>query len=83
MNFSLANIGKIYVIDEVLVGTPCENCATCLRLKLMEMGFLRGEKIHLRGHKLGIWIIDILTSNDNVAYTLALRDDEAERVCLL
>ena len=41
------------------------------------------EKIHLRDHKLGIWIIDILTSNDNVAYTLALRDDEAERVCLL
>jgi hypothetical protein len=78
MNFSLANIGKIYVIDEVLVGIPCENCATCLRLKL-----LRGEKIHLRDHKLGIWIVDILTHNNNVAYTLALRDDEAERVCLL
>jgi len=83
MNFSLANIGKTYVIDEVLTGIPCENCTPCLRLKLMEMGFLRGEKIHLRDHKLGIWIIDILTSNDNVAYTLALRDDEAERVCLL
>ena len=83
MNFSLANIGKTYVIDEVLTGIPCENCTPCLRLKLMEMGFLRGEKIHLRGHKLGIWIVDILTHNNNVAYTLALRDDEAERVCLL
>jgi Fe2+ transport system protein FeoA len=49
----------------------------------MEMGFLRGEKIHLRDHKLGIWIVDILMHNNNVAYTLALRDDEAERVCLL
>jgi Fe2+ transport system protein FeoA len=49
----------------------------------MELGLLKGEKIRVRDHKLGIWMIDVLSYNENTTYTLALRDEEADRVCLL
>ena len=83
MLFKDSNLGKIYTIEDVLMGQPCTNCTPCLRLRLIELGLLKGEKIRVRDHKLGIWMIDVLSQNDNTTYTLALRDEEADRVCLL
>lgn len=83
MKFDSANIGKIYTIEDISVGIPCENCNPCLRLRLMELGFIGGEKIQITGHRMGIWTIDVLSENNSVAYTIALRDEEADRVCLL
>lgn len=82
MKFESANIGKIYKIEDVMSGIPCENCSPCLRLRLMELGFIGGEKIKITGHRMGIWMVDVLSENDIVNYTIGLRDEEADRICL-
>lgn len=61
----------------------CKNCKPCLRLRLMEMGLIQGEKIDVVSHKLGLWIINTLSDNDNVTSTIALREEEFDRICLL
>ena len=72
----------IYEIKNVLEGDPCQNCNPCLRLRLMEMGVITDEKIFISGHKLGLWIVNLLTKNNNISSTIVLRDDEFERICL-
>jgi Fe2+ transport system protein FeoA len=46
----------------------------------MELGIIPGEKIELEKHFLGLWKVNILTENNNVASTIALRDEEMERI---
>jgi Fe2+ transport system protein FeoA len=83
MKFTSADIGKSYSIENILEGVPCMNCNPCMRLRIMELGLTPGEKILIKDHKMGIWLIDVLSENGNTTYSLALRDEEAERVCLL
>lgn len=83
MKFTSADLGKIYTIDQIMEGVPCMNCNPCMRLRIMEMGLSQGEKIFLRSHMNGIWLIDVLSEKGNVSLTLALRDEETERICLL
>lgn len=76
------SINEIYEILDVPEKTPCENCSVCLRLRMMELGLLSGEKIRIKGHRLGLWIIDILNENNTTQSTLVLRENEFERICL-
>jgi hypothetical protein len=46
----------------------------------MEMGIMPGEKIELEQHHLGLWKVNILSNNNNVVSTIAMRDEEMERV---
>ena len=39
-----------------------------------------GEKIELEKHHLGLWKVNILSNNNNVISTIAMRDEEMERV---
>ena len=73
---------KDFIVSDVPQAINCKNCVPCTRLKLMEMGFYNGEKIHIVDHKLGLWLVDVLSDGHNTAYTIALRDDEMERICL-
>ena len=61
----------------------CKHCKPCLRMRLMEMGLIQGEKIDIVSHKLGLWIIHTLSDTGNVTSTIALREDEFDRICLL
>ena len=54
-----------------------------MRLRLLELGFIQGENIEIVSHKLGLWIVNILSSNGNPVSTMVLRDDEFERLCLI
>ena len=76
------NIGKIYKIVDVPQKINCENCKVCMRFRLMEMGFMPGTKIELNKHHFGLWIINILGDHGHVDSTIALRDEEAERIIL-
>ena len=38
------------------------------------------EKIELEKHHLGLWKVNILSNNNNVVSTIAMRDEEMERV---
>lgn len=83
MKFSKSEIGKTYRITDVLKGIPCQNCNSCIRMRLMEMGLVSGEKIMLADHKFGLWTVNILSDSGSKVSTIALRDEELERVCIL
>ena len=46
----------------------------------MEMGIIPGEKIELEKHHLGLWTVNILSNNNNIASTIAMRNEEMERI---
>ena len=74
-------IGKIITVSDVPQNKPCFNCTPCVRLRLMELGLINGQKIRIDSHKLGLWIIHVLgIDNDDTVYSLALRDEEIERI---
>jgi len=76
------NVGQKYFIKDVPRKIDCENCKSCMRLKMMEMGLMPGTMIELNKHQLGLWIINILSDSDNIESTVALRQEEAERIIL-
>lgn len=61
----------------------CKKCNPCLRLRLMELGFIQGNEIEIVSHKLGLWVVNILSDSGDVASTMALREEEFDRICLL
>jgi Fe2+ transport system protein FeoA len=83
MKIQKSDIGKIYEISEIMRGVPCQECDSCIRLRLMEMGLTEDEKIEVVGLHLGLWRINILSKNHNKVSTFALRDEEMNRVCIL
>ena len=80
MKLTKEHIGKIFTIEDVPQNEPCLNCTPCLRLRIMEMGIIPGEKIELEKHHLGLWKVNILNDNNSVISTIAMRDEEMERV---
>ena len=80
MKLSNQDSGTILTIEDVPQNTPCENCSFCLRVRLMEMGFLPGVKIQVQKHVGGLWLLNILNGNHDVEQTIALRENEAERL---
>ena len=75
-------VGNIYKVVDVPQSEICEKCVPCLRLKMMEMGFICGQLIQLKRHSLGIWLVSILTDYGHECSTIALRDNELERITL-
>ena len=71
-----------YIIEDVPQPENCQRCVPCLRLRLMEMGLVKGEKIEIENKRLGLWIVNILSDNDDSLSRIALRQEELDRVCL-
>jgi Fe2+ transport system protein FeoA len=80
MKITKEHAGKIFTVEDVPQSEPCLNCTPCLRLRIMEMGIIPGEKIELEKHHLGLWTVNILTNNNNISSTIAMRDEEMERI---
>jgi Fe2+ transport system protein FeoA len=80
MKLTKEHIGKIFTVEDVPQSEPCSNCTPCLRLRIMEMGIMPGEKIELEKHHLGLWKVNILNDNNGVVSSIAMRDEEMERV---
>lgn len=74
---------KQYQISSVIENNPCFNCKPCLRLRLMDMGFIPGQKIDVEDTKLGLYLVHLKSFNGNHEQTYALREDEFERLCVL
>lgn len=70
-----------YEIIDVPQPENCEKCTPCLRLRLMEMGFIKGEKVEIEDRRLGLWIVNILSENDDTLSRVALRQEELDRIC--
>ncbi len=71
-----------YEIVDIPEPENCERCVPCMRIRLMEMGLIDGEKIEFGDKKLGLFLVNILTENDDVSSTIALRQEELDRLCL-
>ena len=75
-------IGKTFRIKDVPESEPCQNCNSCLRLRIMELGMYSGEMIEISDHRLGLWIVNILSSKNNIVSTIMMRDEEIKRIVL-
>lgn len=82
MLFSSVEIGKIYTVQDVIPNDPCLDCMTCVRLRLMELGFHKGSKLKIIKHTFGIWVIQFLSDNNYSEQTIALRDEETLQIIL-
>jgi Fe2+ transport system protein FeoA len=81
--FNNLRVGKIYEISEISSGNPCLECNSCIRMRLMEMGLTEGEQIRVEGKSHGLYRLSILSKKGNLFTTLALREEEMERICVL
>jgi Fe2+ transport system protein FeoA len=73
---------KTYKVIDVPQSNPCENCTPCMRLKLMEMGFICEQEIEISEKKLGLYLVNIISDGGQIDSTLALRQEELDRICL-
>jgi Fe2+ transport system protein FeoA len=71
-----------YEVVDIPQPENCERCTPCLRLRLMEMGFITGERIEFGESRLGLYLVNILSENDNISSVVALRQEELDRICL-
>ena len=72
----------IYEIIDIPEPENCEKCIPCLRLRMMEMGFITGERIEFGERRLGLYTVNILSDNDDVSSVVALRQEELDRICM-
>lgn len=80
MKSSIELINKIIKIKDISPYNPCLKCSPCLALRLMELGLINGQKIEIKSHQLGLWLINILSDNNTPISTIALRENEIERI---
>jgi Fe2+ transport system protein FeoA len=73
---------KTYDVIDVPQNEPCLNCTPCLRLRLMDMGFISGQRIEVEEKKLGLWLVHTLSDNGHTEQTFALRPEELGRICI-
>ena len=71
---------EYYRVVDVPQSSPCFNCKPCIRLRMMEMGFVCGEIIRVKQHSLGIYLVALLTKEGTECQSIALREDEANRI---
>ena len=74
------HIGKTLRITDVPQIIDCKNCKVCVRLRIMELGLYEGEFLKIDSHSHGLWRLQILNNSGVSVSTLALRDDEMERI---
>lgn len=72
---------KFEVID-IPQPDDCENCVSCMRLKLMELGFVSGQRIEIQKKQWGMYIVNMVSNQGHVQQTIALRKEEFDRICL-
>lgn len=75
-------VGKTYRVIDVPESIDCQKCNPCLRLKMMELGFICGETIKIKKHQFGIWLVSVLSSNGDECQSIGLRNEEMDRIVL-
>lgn len=72
--------GGTYQIVDIPEAEDCLECKPCIRLRMMEIGFICGELIKIKLHQHGIYLVSVLTNSGEECQTIALRDEEANRI---
>jgi len=72
----------VYEIIDIPEPENCQKCVPCLRLRMMEMGLITGERVEFGERKLGLYMVNILSDNSDVSSVVALRQEELDRICM-
>jgi Fe2+ transport system protein FeoA len=72
----------VYEVIDVPQSDNCENCVYCMRLKLMEFGFIAGQNIEIQKKQWGLYVVNMISKQGYVEQTIALRKEEFDRICL-
>lgn len=72
-----------YNILDVPQNNPCYDCNPCLRLRLMDMGFIPEQQIEVEETKFGLVLVHFKSSMGIQEQTIALRPEEFNRLCLI
>ena len=75
-------IGELYKVIDIPEAEHCLKCKPCIRLRLMEMGFICGEIIKIKLRQNGVYLVSLLTNGGEVCQTIALRDSELNKIVL-
>ncbi len=70
-----------YEVIDVPQPDDCQNCTPCMRMKLMELGFILGQEIEVTEKMNGMYIVDMISNTGFVEQTIALRKEELDRIC--
>ena len=70
-----------YEVIDVPQNDPCQHCTPCMRMKLMELGFIQGQEIDVREQLKGLYVVDMISEHGFVEQTIALRKEELNRIC--
>lgn len=76
----MLKIGHTYRVIDVPQNIPCDNCKPCIRLRMMELGFICGEYVKPKRFQGGVWLVTILTDQKEECQTIALRHEELNRI---
>ena len=71
-----------YDVIDVPEPDDCQHCTSCLRMRLMEMGFVPGQHLSIERKRLGLHIVHMVAANGRVEQTIVLRSDELGKICL-
>lgn len=72
----------IYDVIDVPQPRDCQHCTPCMRMRLMEMGFIFGQQIEIEKKRLGLWMVHMISDNGTIEQTFALRPEELDRICI-
>lgn len=70
-----------YEVIDVPQPEDCQNCTPCMRMKLMELGFILGQEIEVTEKMNGMYVVDMVSNTGFVEQTIALRKEELDRIC--
>ena len=73
-------IEKTVKVKDVPQKSPCENCKVCMRLRLLEMGFVEGQKVRMSKMQGGLWRVSFLDESENPFQSFGMREDEIDRI---
>jgi len=73
---------NFYDVIDVPQSQNCQRCTPCMRMRLLEMGFITGQKLEIKERQTGMYIVDMISNTGNIEQTFALREEELERICL-
>ena len=73
---------KSYVIIDVPHNELYEKCKLCSRLRLLEVGFIPGQKVKVEKQRYGMFAVHMISSNGKIEQTFALRPEELDIIYL-
>lgn len=70
-----------YEVLDVPQNNPCNNCNPCMRMRLLELGFVSGQEIEITEMLNGMYIVEMISENGYHEQKIALRKEELNRIC--